>query len=277
MLFRWKSTLGRMEDEAARADPQAAPADGGSWVSAAGVPDAPWQMAAKPASRAPLTRDAIVDAALRALDAEGVDGLSMRRVGEELGTGAASIYWHVHNKEELLQLVFEKITGQPDLPVPDPAHWQDQLRTLAARMRTMLNSHRDLARISLGRIPSGPTIALITEWLFTLLAPVGIPDKVIAYLGDLFGLYAGAFTFEESLGSSSFTGPDFTPEQFLRMMRDYLTSLPEDRFPHTRRTAGLTLDADVEGRYAFGIDLMIRGLESYARANPPNGGAAGPG
>ncbi|HEY2578477.1 MAG TPA: TetR/AcrR family transcriptional regulator C-terminal domain-containing protein [Streptosporangiaceae bacterium] len=258
-----------MDDHVARTDPQEALRDGGSWASAAGVPDAPWQLGTKPAtSRAPLTRDAIVDAALRVLDAEGVDGLSMRRVGEELGTGAASIYWHVKNKEQLLQLIFERVTAAAELPPPDPARWQDQLRELSMRMRTMLNNHRDLARISLGRIPSGPTIALLSEWLFTLLVPVGIPDTVIAYLGDLFGLYVGAFTYEESLGSTSFTGPDLTPEQFLGMMKDYLLSLPEDRFPHTRRTVGLMLDYDIDGRYAFGIDLMIRGLETYATKTP---------
>ena len=257
-----------MDDEAARTDPQPALPDGGSWVSAAEVPEAPWQLPAKQASRAPLTRDAIVAAALRVLDAEGVDGLSMRRVGEELGTGAASIYWHVKNKEELLQLIFERVSGAAALPAPDPARWQDQLRELAGQMRATLNSHRDLARISLGRIPSGPTIALISEWLFTLLVPAGIPDRVIAYLGDLFGLYVGAFSYEESLGSSSFTGPDFTPEQFLGMMRDYLLSLPEDRFPHTHRTVDQMLDTDLEARYAFGIDIMIRGLETYAAKAP---------
>lgn len=267
MPFWRRGTLGYMDDDAVRADPHDAPPDGGSWVGAA-VPDAPWQLSAKPVTRAPLTRDAIVDAALRVLDAEGVDRLSMRRVGEELGTGAASIYWHVKNKEELLQLIFERVTAAAELPPPDPAHWQDQLRELSMQMRKTLNNHRDLARISLGRIPSGPTIALMSEWLFTLLTPVGIPDKVIAYLGDLFGLYVGGFTYEESLGSASFTGPDLTPEQFLTMMKDYLLSLPEDRFPHTHRTVDLTLDFSVDARYAFGIDLMIRGLETYATKTP---------
>ena len=67
------------------------------WRDYEGLPEPPWRAARKPSSRAPLTRQAIVDAALRVLDAEGMDGLSMRRVGEELGAGAASIYWHVRN------------------------------------------------------------------------------------------------------------------------------------------------------------------------------------
>jgi AcrR family transcriptional regulator len=209
-----------------------------------------------------------VDAALRVLDAEGADGLSMRRVGEELGTGAASIYWHVRNKDELLQLVFEQVMAEAELPPPDPSRWQEQLRALANQMRAIFNRHRDAARISLGRAPAGPAVAVFTEWLFTLLGPAGIPDKAIAYLGDLFGLYVGAFAFEESLGASSLDTQGVPPEQFLEMIKGYLRSLPQDRFPHTRQAADLIFAGDRDDRFAFGIDLMIRGLQTLA-ATPP--------
>jgi AcrR family transcriptional regulator len=234
------------------------------WVSAAGLPEPPWRAGPKPGARAPLTREAIVTAALRVLDKEGIEGLSMRRVGEELGTGAASIYWHVRNKDELLQLVFERVTQEAELPEPDPSRWQEQLRAFAVRMREVLNSHRDVARLSIGRIPSGPTLALLSEWLFALLGPVGIPDQVIAYLGDMFGLYVGAYAFEESLGTSSFTGPDRSPEQFFGMLKDYLLSLPEERFPNVRRAVDTLFSGGPDERFAFGVDLMLRGLESYA-------------
>ena len=94
-----------------------------------------------------------------------------------------------------------------------------------------MRRHRDVARISLGRIPAGPTLARYSEWLFELLQPVGIPDQVIAYLGDLMGLYIGAFAFEESLGIASPTGEDLPPDQIVQMFRDYVASLPDDRFP----------------------------------------------
>jgi TetR/AcrR family transcriptional regulator, tetracycline repressor protein len=238
------------------------------WRDTDGVPEPPWRASRRPASRAPLTREAIVDAALRVLDADGVDGLSMRRVGEELGAGAASIYWHVRNKDELIQLVFERVIMEIELPVPDPSRWQEQLAMLAVQTRAILNKHRDVARISLGRVPTGPGLAVFTEWLFTLLTPAGIPDKVIAYLGDLFGLYSGAFAFEESLGPQTVTGPDLTPEQFFTMVKNYIAELPEDRFPHTRRTVDLLFDDDREDRYMFGVDLMIRGLATYAGQAP---------
>jgi AcrR family transcriptional regulator len=231
--------------------------------SGEGLPEPPWRER-KDSPRTPLTRQAIVEAALRVLDRDGMDALSMRKVGEELGTGAASLYWHVRNKEELLQLVFETVSEEAALPPPDPSHWQQQLRGLAHEMRRTMNRHRDVARISLGRIPAGPTLARTSEWLFALLQPVGIPDQVIAYLGDLLGLYIGAFAFEESLGVASPTGEDLPPDEIVGMFRDYVESLPDDRFPRTKGAVDLLFGGGNDERFEFGLDVLIRGLETYA-------------
>jgi AcrR family transcriptional regulator len=227
------------------------------------VPEPSWR---RPSGerRVPLSRGAILEAALRVLDREGLEAMSMRRVADELGTGPGSLYWHVRNKDELLQLLFERVTEELELPEPDPSRWQEQLKQLGRQMRAVLNRHRDVARLSLGRIPSGPTIAQFTEWLFRLLRPVGIPDKVIAYLGDVAGLYVGAYSFEESLGLASPTGEDLPPEQILEMFRDYVRSLPADRFPNTVGAIDLLFGGDPEERFEFGLDLIVRGLESYA-------------
>lgn len=231
------------------------------------LPEPPWRAGTRAAPRVPLTREAIVEAALRVLDREGLDGLSMRRVAEELATGPASLYWHVRNKGELLQLLFERLSGEVALPEPDPSRWQEQLKDLGRQMRASAHRHRDGARISLGRIPSGPTVARFAEWLFALLTPVGIPDRVIAYLGDLAALYVGAYAFEESLGLASPTGEDLPPEQIVAMFRDYLAGLPADRFPHLHRAVGLLFGGDADERFEFGLDVIIRGIATYARTD----------
>ena len=250
-------------DEGRSVDPSTAQGHGG--------PEPSWRPPAHGRSvpRAPITRDAIVDAAIAVMDREGVDGLSMRRVAEELDTGAASLYWHVKNKDELLQLIFERTTEEVTLPAPDAAHWQEQVRSVAYAMRDVMRRHRDLARISLGRIPSGPTIARVAEWTFELLRPAGIPDQVIAYSGDLLALYVGALEFEQGLGLASPTGEDMPPEQIVGMLRDYLLALPEDRYPHTRGVVDLLMNPDEDARFAFGIETIIRGIETYAE--PANG------
>jgi AcrR family transcriptional regulator len=238
-----------------------------------GMPEPPWRPAAKTAPpRVPITRESIIEASFRVLDRDGMAGLSMRRVGEELGVGAASLYWHVHNKDELLQLLFEKVTGEVDLPPPDPAHWVEQTKDLARRMRHVMSRHRDIALISLGRIPSAPSIARLAEWQFELLQPVGMPDQVIAYVGDLLGLYVGAYAFEETLGLASPTGEDLPPEQIVAMIRDYLLSLPIDRFPHTVAAVDMLMGGPPEARFEFGLDVIVRGLATFTEdARAPTG------
>jgi AcrR family transcriptional regulator len=230
------------------------------------IPEPPWRASVRGGRRprVPLTRDSILEAALRVLDREGLDGLSMRRVAEELGTGAASLYWHVRNKGELLQLLSEQMSSEIELPEPDPSRWQEQLSEVARQVRAGFHRHRDAARITLGRVPFGPGIARVNEWLFELLVPLGVPDRVIAYLGDLASLYVGAYAFEESLGLASPTGEEMPPEQIIGMFRDYMQSLPADRFPHVHRAIDHIFGGDADERFNFGIDVIVRGIGTYA-------------
>src|ERR671925_750663 len=118
---------------------------------AAPVPEPPWWRQREEAQRRPLTRDAIVEAALVVLEREGMNGLSMRKVAEELGTGAASLYWHVGDKEELLSLLLDRIVGEAELPEPRREDWRQQVKETAREARRLLTSHRDAAQLSMGR------------------------------------------------------------------------------------------------------------------------------
>src|SRR5581483_9066844 len=106
--------------------------------------------------RPPITREAIVETALQLLDRDGLDQLSMRRVADALNTGPASLYWHVGNKDGLLDLVFDQIIGEMDVPPPQGDRWKEQLKQIALSQRATILRHRDLVAISMGRIPMGP-------------------------------------------------------------------------------------------------------------------------
>src|SRR4051794_41404342 len=125
----------------------------------AAIPAPPWGRVperGKRKRRDPLTQEAIVEAAIKVLDAEGLAGFSMRRVAEALDTGAASLYWHVGSKDGLLDLVFEEVIGEHEIPDPDPERWQEQIKEAARAMRQTIQRHRDVVRLSIGRIPLGP-------------------------------------------------------------------------------------------------------------------------
>jgi AcrR family transcriptional regulator len=230
------------------------------------VPQPPWVRTRKPraAPRSPLSRDEIVEAALRIVDREGLDATSMRRVAEELGTSPSALYWHVRNKDELLQLVFDRVAGEVELPPLDPEDWQEQTKGVARELRRVLTSHRDIARVTLGAIPVGPNVLRVVEWMHALLREAGLPDRVVALVGDLFGLYVGAHSYEESLGLASPTGEDLPPEQVVAMLREYWESLPPALFPHTLALLDHLFEGGPEERFEFGLDVIVRGLASLA-------------
>jgi AcrR family transcriptional regulator len=243
-------------------------------MSTTELPQPPWVRARKRrASRgAPLSRDAIVEAALRVVDREGLDATSMRRVAEELGAAPSALYWHVRNKNELLQLVLDRVVGEIELPTPDPANWQEQLKEVAREMRRVLASHRDIARVTIGAIPAGSNALLVAEWMHTLLREAGLPDRTVALFGDLAGLYVGAYAYEESLGLASPTGEDLPPEQVLAMLQEYWASLPKERFPHTLALLDRLFEGGPDERFEFGLDVLVRGLASLG-AEPETSGS----
>src|SRR5437868_5722680 len=98
------------------------------------IPPPPWQRLPERNSRRrrePISREAIVAAAITLLDREGLAALSMRRLAEELGAGAASLYWHVGSKDGLLDLVLDQLIGEGQVPDADPARWREQLKQVA--------------------------------------------------------------------------------------------------------------------------------------------------
>ncbi len=236
-----------------------------------------WKAKKGRGSRTPLSRDAIVDAALKILDTDGVDGLTIRRLSQELGTGAASLYWHIAGKDELGDLVWDRIMGDVVLPEPDPAHWQDQLKDLARSGFEVMRSHNDAVRLSLGRVPVGPNMLRMMEWELGLLRTVGVPDHVAVYFGDLVGRYIDASVLEEQW--SQLPGDEPGTEEPGRALLDHFSSLPPDRFPNVIATASTMFDTNDDERFELGLDILIRGLEAYVSTpeSPPGPHSDAPG
>jgi AcrR family transcriptional regulator len=210
-----------------------------------------------------LDRDAVVDAALRVLDADGLDAVTIRRVAQELGTSGTALYTYVRDKEELIDLLLDRVIGEvdtssiaPDLP------WQEQVREFARELRRVLTSHRDIARATLTRIPQGENALTAMNDMLGRLRAAEVPDEVIALGADLLALYVGAISYEDSTLEPELAQDPEWLERFADELRGYFEQLPRDRFPHMVALAGpLTSNAD---RFEFGLDVIVRGLASRA-------------
>lgn len=226
------------------------------------IPTPPWQTPPKPPPRQPLSQELIVTTALRVLDAEGLDALSMRRVAQELQTGPASLYAHVANKDELLDLVYDRVLAEVDIPDPDPARWAEQVKEMLRSLRQVFRSHRDLARVSLSRIPLGTNGVAGMERTMALLRAGGLPDDIAAYAGDLVTSFVTTETLDDAFPGD---GVDTSAVQaYVTQIHDYLTSLPPDRFPNLTQMAGPITSLDSERRFELGMEIILRGLSTYA-------------
>ncbi|WP_354640086.1 TetR/AcrR family transcriptional regulator C-terminal domain-containing protein [Kitasatospora camelliae] len=230
------------------------------------MPEIPWHKARRPEPRQPLSRDAIVAAGIRILDAEGLAGVTMRRVAQELGTGPASLYAHVSNKDELCELMLERITGEIDLPDrPDPARWKDQVKEICLEAQRVYSAHRDITLISLGSIPLGPNQLRVTEFMLDLLLQAGIPPQVAAWALDTLGQLIDTDAYEGSLYTAkAASGTDI--DAYFASIEDYLSRLPRDRFPRLVEHAGTMVEGDGDQRFLFKIDTLLRGLETHIEA-----------
>ncbi|HZD23898.1 MAG TPA: TetR/AcrR family transcriptional regulator [Acidimicrobiia bacterium] len=215
-----------------------------------------WEMRKRADSRASIDREAIVTAAIAVLDEAGLEGLSMRRVAAVLGTGAASLYWHVADKDQLIDLVLDRIMGEIELPEPDPEHWEKQIKDFARRARAVFRNHQDVAQASLGRVPMGPNLVRLAEWTLALLRGAGIPDQEAAWFPDLAALIGGAQAVEDHMATTA-------DGAFDTAMGEYLSKLPADRFPNIVATSKALVSGGADERFEFALELLVRGLKTY--------------
>ncbi len=233
------------------------------------IPPPPWRRPRKDARpRRPLSQELIVDTAMRILDAEGLEALSMRRVAMELRTGPASLYAHVAGKDELLELMIDRVVGEIEVPAPDPARWQEQIAESARTAHRVWARHPGIARAALANIPVGPNSLRYGEATLAILRAGGVPDQAAAWFLDRLALYVLADAFEESLHRERGRHTPEAAQEYFAQIRTYYTSLPPDHFPLITSMVDPLMSGDGDERLEFGLDLMIRGLASYTETPP---------
>jgi AcrR family transcriptional regulator len=129
------------------------------------------------ADRPRLSRDRIVEAALELVDRDGLEGLSMRRLGERLGVEAMSLYNHVAGKDALLDALIEDTLDEATRDLPDGGGWQDMLRGYASALRRALLRHPRAAELGLRRPATTPGSLDAVERLLGTLARAGVPPE----------------------------------------------------------------------------------------------------
>ncbi len=212
-------------------------------------------------TRERLTRDRVIEAALRVLDAESLEAVSMRRVAREVGVEAMSLYNHVRDKDDLLEGILERILRAFPEPEGDPVEdWAAYGRDVARAWRTVLKAHPNaLPLLAERKSPPTEAGALVPmETALRALRAAGLSDRDAVQAFHAIGGYIFGFVMMETgqLFGAPATGP---------FPATFIADFPADRLPCVAASLPYMMECDFDEQFEFGLDLMIQGLRAKTR------------
>ena len=216
----------------------------------------------------------IVTAAVTVADAEGTDAISMRRIARELTVGTMSLYWYVESKDELLQLMLEKVQAEAEAPEPS-GEWRADLRGYARNVRTALLQHPwAIDFLGVGP-PSGPNDASNAERLIAALDGIGLDPRTTMQVLMTVGTYVMGAALREiqeirwqraaAEATASMTEAEIVEfeAEFSRRLHD------SGRYPHIAKILDAGIDPDApetrNERFEFGLNCVLDGIAARLR------------
>jgi AcrR family transcriptional regulator len=217
------------------------------------------------APRTPLTRQRVLRAAVALVDRGGVGALSMRKLAQELGVEAMSLYHHVANKDDILDGIVDVVFGEIELPTGE-AGWEAAMRRRAVSAREALRRHPWATGLMESRRTPGPANIRHHDAVLGVLRNAGFPVGLAAHAYSLLDSYIYGFALQEA------SLPLHTPEETAEVAQEIMSVFPADRYPHLAEIATehvLQPGYDYGDEFLYGLDLILDGL---ARARAAAGG-----
>jgi len=222
-----------------------------------------------PRASARLSREGIVAAGVALADSEGLAGLSMRRLAQELGVDAMSIYYHLPDKNALLGAMADAVvaeTAPRHESFPGAGPWTEELRSLVMSARSAMQLHPWAARVLEGRESPTPAVLRHIERVLAALRRGGCSVDLSHHALHLFG--SRILGFSQDLFNDS---PDTraTPDVGAAQARAWA-----ETHPHVAELAaavthqGALGGCDDDAEFEFALDVLLEGLERRRLAEP---------
>jgi AcrR family transcriptional regulator len=207
-------------------------------------------------NRVPLSRKRVLDAAMKLADEGGIDSLTMRRLGQELGVEAMAVYYHFANKDEVVDGIVDRVHAEIEVP-SDAADWSAAMRRRAFSAREALAHHPWAAVLMESRRNPGPASLRHHDAVLGQLRAAGFSVEASAHAFSLLDSYI--YGFAQQQASLPFESGDAAA-----VVEDMLQSFPVDAYPHLAEMAFqhvMKPGYDYANEFTFGIDLILDGLE----------------
>ncbi|MEV6288138.1 TetR/AcrR family transcriptional regulator C-terminal domain-containing protein [Kribbella sp. NPDC051770] len=218
-----------------------------------------------------LSQEQIVGAALKLLDADGVDTFSMRKLGAEVGAAATAVYWHVATKDDLLELCVDAVYGEFEVPeITEPPQWREAAVATANSLRSLIQRHpwvaTTLAEVGLTYI--GPNLMAVSDRMLALYRVGGFgvieadqaSKTVVGFVLGVAGNEAATLTRLKRTGQAveEWTAKSWPAGEAAAQQHPHLRDLYaayREREP----------ESDADETFRYGLERILDGLELRLR------------
>ena len=212
--------------------------------------------------REPLTRERVLQAAIKLADQGGLESLSMRKLGQELGVEAMALYYHFKNKDEVLDNMIDLVFSEIDL-LPSGADWKTAMRQRAISAREVLSRHRWAIGLIESRTNPGPANLRHHDAVIGCLRAAGFDMEMAAHAYALLDSYLYGFALTKM--NLPFESAEEAAEMAQRMIQPFLldeySNLLEMLTEHVMKPG-----YEYGDEFAFGLDLILDCLERACEA-----------
>jgi AcrR family transcriptional regulator len=210
-----------------------------------------------------LSRDAIIREAIVMLDAEGIEALSMRKLGARLNAGATSLYRHVATKDELMELAVDEVFAEMAIPPADSPDWRAAATQAARSFRATALRHPWLASVlgQAGLAYLGPNLMSFSERLAALFTAAGFPDPsraIDTVLSYVIGMSTTEAAWLSTVARSGETEAAFIARLMPAAQR---AAADHDHLADAWASADPLDPVEIrETKFAYGLDVVLDGL-----------------
>lgn len=206
--------------------------------------------------RPALSRDRVLRSAISIADREGLEALSMRKLGKTMQVEAMSLYNHVANKEDLIDGIVDMVFGEIELP-PDCGEWKESLRRRAISVYEALRRHPWAIALMQSRVKPGPATLRHHDSVIGCLRTAGFTIGMAAHAVSVMDGYIYGFALQQRNLPLQSSG------EVAAVAENILQALPADEYPHLSEMINehaLKPGYDYASKFEFGLDLILDGL-----------------
>jgi AcrR family transcriptional regulator len=199
----------------------------------------------------------VLRAAIAFADEKGIESLSMRKLGQELGVEAMSLYKHVANKEDMLDGMVDVVFSEIDLP-SDGVHWKTAMRQRAISAREVLSRHPWAIGLTESRMKPGPANLRHHDSVIGCFREAGFSIEMAIHAYSALDSYIYGFALQEK------SLPFDTSDDVGEVAENMLSQFPADQYPYLGETVVehiMKSGWEYANEFEFGLDLILNGLE----------------